>query len=290
MTIEQTKNMPENVIISNPEKLDGLIKKFKEQGRNKIHILADFDRTFTSAFVNGEKIPSAISILRKENILDEEYTNRAEELFSIYHVYEVDPKMPVFEKKKKMAEWWNLHNQELLKHGLQQKHLDIVAQSPKMKLRQGLAEFLSLLNNRQIPVVIMSASGLGDYVIHKILERENIDFPNINVISNSPDFDKDGNLIGFKKPFIHVLNKTETEIKDFPAYDKVKNRKNVILLGDNIEDIGMVEGFDYDNIIKIGFLNDNVEKNLEDYKQNFDIVLTNDTDMGYVNNLLGQIL
>ena len=79
-------------------------------------------------------------------------------------------------------------------------------------------------------------------------------------------------------------------LKDFPAYDQIKNRRNVILLGDNIEDIGMVGGFDYDNVIKIGFLNDNVEKNLEDYKQNFDIVLTNDTDMGYVNNLLGQIL
>jgi len=287
---EQSQNMPENVIISNPEKLDNLIRKFKEQGQDKIHVLADFDRTFTYAFVNGEKIPSIISILRKEDILNEEYAKRAEELFTIYHFYEIDAIMPLADKKKKMAEWWDLHNQELLKHGLQQKHLDIVAQSPKMKLRQGLAEFLTLLNSKQIPVVIMSASGLGEYVIRKILERERINFPNINIISNSPDFDPNGNLIGFKKPFIHVLSKTETMLKDFPAYDNVKNRKNVILLGDNIEDIGMVQGFDFDNLIKIGFLNEGVEKNLKDYERNFDVVLLNDTDMSYINTLLSQIL
>jgi cytosolic 5'-nucleotidase 3 len=195
----------------------------------------------------------------------------------------------LLKKKEKMAEWWDLHNQELLKHGLQQKHLDIVAQSPKMQLRQGLAEFLTLLNAKHIPVVIMSASGLGDYVIHKILERNKIDFPNINVISNSPDFDQKGNLIGFKKPIIHVLSKTETMIKDFPVYNKIKGLKNVILLGDNIEDIGMVEGFDYDNLIKIGFLNDHAAENLEAYKQNFDVVLLNDTNMDYINELLKRI-
>jgi 5'-nucleotidase len=280
----------ENVIIFNPKVLEEKIKKFKEQGQDKIHVLADFDRTFTYAYINGEKIPSAISILRKESILNEEYSRKTEELFTKYHAFEVDASMPLPEKKSKMAEWWDLHNQELLKHGLEKKHLDLVAQSPKMKLRQGLSQFLNTLNSRQIPVVIMSASGLGDYVIFKILERDKINFQNISIISNSPDFDKSGKLIGFKKPYIHVLSKTETMLKDFPAYGQVKDRKNVILLGDNIEDIGMVEGFDYDNLIKIGFLNDKVEDNLEAYKQNFDIVLTNDTDMGYINDLLNQII
>jgi HAD superfamily hydrolase (TIGR01544 family) len=287
---EHLKNMPTNVIISNPEKLKNLIRKFKEQGPDKIHVLADFDRTFTYAFVNGEKIPSVISILRKENILDEAYTKRTEELFAVYHAYEIDLAMPLADKKGKMAEWWDLHNQELLKHGLKQKHLDIVAQSPKMKLRQGLAEFLTILNTNQIPVVIMSASGLGDYVIAKILEREKINFPNINIISNSPEFDQKGNLIGFKKPFIHVLSKTETMLKDFPAYKKVKDRKNVILLGDNIEDIGMVEGFDSDNLIKIGFLNENVKENSDEYIKLFDVVLLNDADFTYPNQLINQII
>jgi cytosolic 5'-nucleotidase 3 len=282
--------MPNNVIISNPEKLEAQIKNFKDQGSDKIHVLADFDRTFTTAFVNSEKISSVIAILRKDNILNDVYTKRTEELFEQYHPIEINQDLPMAEKKEKMAEWWDLHNQELLKHGLTQKHLDIVAQSPKLKLRQGLAEFLTLLNNNRIPVVIMSASGLGEYVINKLLEKDKLNFYNISIISNTPVFDKQGNLTGFKQPIIHVFNKDETMLKDFPAYEQVKNRKNVILLGDNIEDIGMVEGFAYDNLLKIGFLNDKVAENLEAYKKNFDIILTNDTDMSYINDLLKQII
>jgi 5'-nucleotidase len=282
--------MPENVIISNPEKLEMIIKKFKAQGQDKIHVLADFDRTLTQAFVNGEKISSIIAILRKDNILNEVYAQKTEELFDRFHPIEMDPKIPLAEKKKHMASWWDLHNQELLRHGLTKKHLDLIADSPKIKLRPGLIEFLTLLNDKNIPVVIISASGLGEYVIIKLLEKAKIHFPNITIISNSPIFDDQGYLTGFNEPIIHALNKDETMLKDFPVYDQVKNKKNVILLGDNIEDIGMIEGFDYDNLIKIGFLNDKVSDNLEAYKQNFDVVLTNDTDLAYPNNLLNQIL
>jgi len=51
----------------------------------------------------------------------------------------------------------------------------------------------------------------------------------------------------------------------------------------------MIEGFDYDNLIKIGFLNDNINENLEDFKKNFDIVILNDSDMNYINKLLKEI-
>jgi cytosolic 5'-nucleotidase 3 len=282
--------MIENVIIPNPEKLQTIINEFKKQGHDKIHVLADFDRTLTTAFVNGEKISSIIAILRKDNILNDVYTKRTEELFEQYHPIEINQDLPMAEKKLKMAEWWDLHNQELLKHSLKQKHLDIVAESPRIALRQNLAEFLTLLNDNQIPVVIMSAGGLGEYVIKKLLERKKVNFPNISIISNAPIFDSQGNLTGFKQPIIHVFNKNETMLKNFPVYDQIKDRKNIILLGDKIDDLGMVEGFDYDNLLKIGFLNDKVEDNLEAYKQNFDIVLTNDTDMRYINDLLGQIL
>jgi len=62
------------------------------------------------------------------------------------------------------------------------------------------------------------------------------------------------------------------------------------LLGDNLEDIGMVDGFEYDNLLKIGFLNENIEENLENYKKAFDIVILNDGSMEFVNNLLKEII
>ncbi|MBU1349747.1 hypothetical protein KJ978_03455, partial [Patescibacteria group bacterium] len=47
--------------------------------------------------------------------------------------------------------------------------------------------------------------------------------------------------------------------------------------------------FDYDNLIKIGFLNENVKENLEEYKKNYDVVILNDGSMEYVNDLLNEI-
>ena len=52
--------------------------------------------------------------------------------------------------------------------------------------------------------------------------------------------------------------------------------------------ICMVEGFKYDNIIKIGFLNQYDENQLKHYKENFDVVILNDLDMFFVNNLVRE--
>ena len=42
--------------------------------------------------------------------------------------------------------------------------------------------------------------------------------------------------------------------------------------------------------IKLLVLNDKVEENLDSYKKRYDIVLLNDTNMNYVNNLLRGII
>ena len=52
----------------------------------------------------------------------------------------------------------------------------------------------------------------------------------------------------------------------------------------------MANGFKYDNLIKIGFLNDKEEENIEYYKDIFDVVITGDGDMGYINDLLKEII
>ena len=64
----------------------------------------------------------------------------------------------------------------------------------------------------------------------------------------------------------------------------------MILLGDDLQDLGMVKNLDYDNLIKIGFLNENVDENLEKYKEGYDVVITGDGDFSFVNELIGEIL
>ncbi|XP_034197627.1 7-methylguanosine phosphate-specific 5'-nucleotidase-like isoform X1 [Prunus dulcis] len=61
---------------------------------------------------------------------------------------------------------------------------------------------------------------------------------------------------------------------DAPTYENasVKTRRNVLLLGDHIGDLGMSDGLNYENRISAGFLNDNVENSLDSYRKTFDIV------------------
>ena len=290
MRKEKQEN-PVNILIPNQERLDSLILKFKEQGKDKIHVLADFDRTLTKYAIEGEKITSLIAILRKDNLLNDEYSKIVGELFDKYHPIEIDPKIPINEKKEKMAEWWRLHNDELIKHKLNKKNLEQVINSAKIQFRKGALEFLDILHQQSIPLIIMSSSGLGTYTISRFLEKKGKLYKNTHIISNTFEFDQEGNVIKFDEPVIHSLNKDETVIKDFPEiFKQIEDKKNVILLGDNLEDIGMIEGFDYENLIKIGFLNENVEENLLEFKKNFDAIILNDGEMDFVNKLLKEII
>jgi hypothetical protein len=55
-------------------------------------------------------------------------------------------------------------------------------------------------------------------------------------------------------------------------------------------DVEMANGLEHACVLKIGFLNDNVEKNLDAYKQAYDVVILNDGKMDFVNDLLKEIL
>ena len=280
-----------NSIVINQEGLEGLKKSIKEAGSRDLHILADFDRTMTKAFVNGESTPSLISILRDGNYLTPDYAERAQALYRKYHPMEIDPDIPLTDKKKAMEEWWLTHFDLLIESKLNKKDLQKIIDSGKVEFREGALDFLDFLRENGIPLVIMSSSGLGGDVIKMYLTKEGVMSGNIHIISNSYEWDAEGFATSIKKPIIHAMNKDETMIKDFPAiFEIIENRKNVILLGDSLGDVGMIEGFEYNALIKIGFLNEAVESNLEAYKKNYDVLLLNDSPMDYVNTLLKDIM
>ncbi len=282
--------MPENIIITDKDKLVFKKNKIKEGGIKKLHILTDFDRTLTRSCINGKIFPSIISILRDEDYLDKNYGFKSQELYNKYRPAEINPNISYEEKKEIMQEWWIKHFELLINSGLTKEILNRVAESGKLIFREGIDTFFNFLQKKNIPVVIMSSSGLGEEIIHLLLEKNGLLNNNIQIISNIFEWDNNGNLIGVKEPIIHSLNKREVIIKDYPFFEIIKDRKNVILIGDNAEDIEMIKGFDYDNLITVGFLNENVDENLEKHKQHYDIVLLNDPDMNYVNDLLKEVL
>jgi len=278
-----------NLIIVDNKDLERKKEIFSKEGKDKIHVVTDFDRTLTKVYVNGKMIPSIISILRDGDYISKDYAEKAHALYNKYRPIEKDSNIPIKEKKKKMKEWWAEHFKLLIKSGLNKKHLEIIIKHENIKFREHALEFFSILRKFEIPLIIISSSGLGD-AIPMLLKRENCLYSNIHIISNFYRWDKDGKAIGIKKPIIHSLNKEEISIKSYPVFNLIKNRKNVILLGDSLDDVGAVKGFDCKNLIKIGFLNEDINKNLVHYRKKFDVLLLNDTDMNYVIELIKEIV
>ncbi|MGI6589074.1 MAG: hypothetical protein ACOX1V_00200 [Candidatus Iainarchaeum sp.] len=278
--------MKEKVIISNPKEFEEKKKVFITAGAKQVRIVTDFDRTLSKAFDKKKKIHTIIAQIREGNYLSEDYTKKAFELHAKYYPIEMSTTIPLKEKKKQMMNWWGTHIKYLAKSGMNKKIVKDVAKN-KIILRKNTLEFFEMIKKKKIPLLILSAA-LGD-VIEEILKINKINYKGIHTISNFFEFDKKGNVLGYKGKIIHSLNKNEFEIKDTTFYKKIKDRKNILLLGDTLDDLQMVEGIKYNEIIKIGFLNNNIEENLEQYKKAYDVVILNDGSMNFVNKLLKQI-
>ena len=284
-----------NVHISRPDSYIETLAAFKKWWRESLHILADFDNTLTYALKNGQKRSSLISLLRQWNYLGEDYSKQAYALFDEYHPFEIDQNISLFEKKKKMKEWRDRHLDLLVQSRLHKSDIDDALAGWWIELRQGVREMIDLLNEHKIPLIIMSANGLWSDSIRLYLEQKNISQENIHIISNTLIWDDSGYAIGKKEPIIHSLNKDETAIGSFPElHFVVRNRINVLLLGDSQGDPGMVSGFEYENLLKIGFLNRVLEEEIEEYmgkyQDLYDLVLTGDPWIYPINSILQWIV
>lgn len=90
----------ENAIVATQKKLNQKVQVMAEGGAGKLHVLADFDRTLTAAYVNGLPTPSLMSILRNGNYLSSNYAKKAHVLFDKYHLIEIDHGVALEEKKE----------------------------------------------------------------------------------------------------------------------------------------------------------------------------------------------
>lgn len=282
--IKNNYNIMKNIHFHNKKLLQEKIEEIKLQGLEKLHLVSDFDRTLTKCFHKGKKISSGIGLIREGGYLSKDYDKKAHELFNKYHPIEMDESLDYDFRYKKMDEWWKTHRGMLVEYGMHKKIIEDVTKKHPKTFREGTFEFFDTLHTQNIPLLIFSA-GLGD-LIKESLKRENKLTPNVHILSNDFIFNDEGRAIGYKDRTIHVLNKSEEQIKDKQYKNLVAERNNVILLGDLLGDLGMVNDLDANLIIKIGFLNENIEDRLELFINKFDVVITHDGTMEYVNELL----
>lgn len=276
------------VLIPRPEELKDKLEKLKQSGTSNLHLIADFDKTLTKAFFKGKKIQSSYALIREGNYLTKDYPKRAFVFFDQYHPYEIDPNLSIEVKCQKMAEWWTNHWELMLECKMNKEVINEIVNRRVLQLREGLGQFFSLLDKNNIPLLVFS-SGLGN-IIEGTLKNKDFLTKNVHIVANFFQFDEKGIAISYKKPLIHVFNKNEVEIKNTPYFQEVKERKNVILLGDSLGDLNMSEGLEHDIILKIGFLNDKEDELLEEYKKHFDLIITDDGSLEEVNKLLQEII
>jgi len=162
-----------------------------------------------------------------------------------------------------------------------------------LQFRERVHEFLVCLDQHNIPLLVFSA-GIGDIIDRVFVHVEGRVYKNIHVISNRILTDGGGIISGWKEPVIHVFNKNEMALSHTSSslwFGSVSHRKNMVLLGDSLGDVGMAMGLSNPNVVlKIGFLNSNEESLLPKYKEVYDVIILNDGTFTFVHNLLDDII
>lgn len=279
-----------DILIPHPQDFDEKLKHMIAWGKAHLHVVADFDRTLTKAFVNGEKRFSLITVIENKGLLWPEFSTQSKANFDTYYPIEMDPNIILEEKKKAMIARWNAQFKLIIASWISKKIIKNIIDTESIDFRDWYEVFFDLLHKNAIPLVIISATGLWYECISYSLERVKKLFENIYIIANAFVRDDQGNATGVKEPIIHSFNKDETIVHDLPIYVKIKERKNVLLLGDSPGDVHMADGFDYEHILKIWFLNSDTPENRKLFQERFDLIILGDGSMDEVNKVLEKIV
>lgn len=263
-------------------------EKIIEGGFDNLLVVTDFDRTLTQAFVDG-KVTALISTMVREKIFDDDYNEKAKKAYEHYRPIEIDESLSLEYRSQKMQEWWEYMTSVLIDKGLSKEKLMQAMKKSHSILRKGVIQFLTSLNKHNVPVIILSANGLGTYSVQFFLDEHKLNYDNIHLLGNEFIWDEKGVAIDYQKPLVHVFNKTFELIRNSTFYPNISRRKNIIAMGDNISDLEMIKGCEYEIALKVGFLNEEVEKLRLAYQQNFDVVIENDGSFDYLNQVLEKM-
>ncbi len=243
---------------------------FKKYNVNKenLYVVLDYDRTITSI-----KGPDSWDAVTSKTIVGTEIREEMEELYKKYRPIELSYDISIEEKEKAMMDWDISCLNLFYKYNINKKIMLESIRNSHTIFREGIKEFLEFFYNENIPVIILSG-GIGN-AICVLLKDNNMLFDNITIISNFIDFEKDGKIKKVNhEDIIHTLNKSVDRHLSNELKEKIGDRNNIILVGDLLEDSNMVKDDKKNNVLKIVFLDDERQNDLKKYKEEFDIVLT----------------
>jgi len=274
-----------HIEIKNYDVVEKKLNKIIGEGKENVHIISDFDMTITKYWHNGERSPNSHDIFTKSSMVNDEFRKRYEGSKAKYYPIEISPDLTNEEKYPYMVEWWENTNETIIEQQIHKDDLPKMVQETPFVYRPVIKDVFYTCREKKIPFLVFSA-GIHN-IIHEALKQANLYFENMNIVSNKMLFnDQTGICDRFEGPLFHVFNKGSFDLKGTEYGKLVKDRRNVIICGDSLSDLQMADGVKYETCLSVGFLNLNKDKMLERYKENFDIVITDDDSWDLVNELL----
>lgn len=235
--------------------------------KNNIYVAIDFDKTITDT-----KSDDSWDAIGK--LLGEEFKQELSNLYQKYRPIELSYQIPFDEKKIAMERWYQECMDLYYEYHLTESKLKESIKKSNLIFRKGAKEFLKEMYENNVPVIILSA-GIGN-TIELFLEENDSYYKNIFIISNFIKFDKNRKMEKFEGKLIHSLNKSMKGNLPKEIEAELESKIYRLLIGDAIEDKKMVPKEQWKNTVLTGFLNENIDDNLEEYRRNFDIILTSD--------------
>jgi 5'-nucleotidase len=186
-----------------------------------------------------------------------------------------------------MCEWWEEHLRLMIECGMEKSVVDDIVRKRRIRFREGALKLFDLLHDKNIPILVFSAA-IGDMITGSLKAEDRL-YNNVHVISNAYEYDADGKVVAYEGEIVHTFNKNESMLKGTPYESIAASRKNVILLGDTLGDLGMASGASHDTLLSVGFLNEDVEKELPAFNKEYDVVITDDGSMDWVLDVVKSV-
>jgi len=265
------------------------LRHFVEAGGSRFQIITDFDRTLSKHKVDGLTGHSSYGVIEDSSYIPAASVEKLNDLKNKYFPIEMDTAISEEEKIPLMIQWFTKAFDVAIDAGIQRMLLPAMVRESRSFLRDGTYQFFHIVEQYNIPLLILSA-GIGD-VIEEILKQQARKPPQTKIVANYYKYDKNGIVTGFKGDLIHTFNKNGVSKMNKEYFDNHKKCTNVLLFGDSLGDPAMADGVDnITSVIKVGFLNDNIEESMDAYLSAYDIVLTDDSSMDVINVLLQQLI
>lgn len=252
-------------------------------GWDRLLILADFDRTLTTARCGT----SCHGVVESCGELSATYRAKTKELFEKYFPLETSATLTREEKIPLMTEWYTAAHTLLLAEPFTPTLLESAARESNAALRPGCDELFALARINSVPLVVCSA-GLGNVVQallrHLLPPTEGAALDVLPIVSNWLKFDRNGVVNGFSEPLLHMFNKdgafVKSQLGEARWAELAAGRSVCVLLGDGLGDAAMADGLELDTVLKIGFLNESDPKRIAErlpaFEAAFDFVLLGD--------------